>query len=215
MNFGDLQTQVSNKIGYGDQLTKIPTYINSAIHILEEEDDWPHMEKKATGNLTTSVDYIAIPARYKNSKSLFITDDTKQKEVHIGEYSVIIKDYPSGSNSKNLPKRFAEKYSESNFIIRPYPDKTYAFEMLTNVFSADLSESADSNWWTANKWEIVLYGALIQYELDSGVQLKLGTEEAPLSPAILYGGLLAALKRSMKRRKYTKGIAYSKASYVV
>lgn len=214
MNFGELQTQVSNKIDYGDQAAKIPTYINSAIHILEEEDDWPHMENKATGNLTTSVDFIAIPTRYKNTKSLFITDDTKQKEVHIGEYSEIIQDYPSGSNSKSLPKRFAEKYSESNFIVRPYPDKTYAFEMLTNVFSADLSASADSNWWTANKWEIVMYGALIQYELDSGEQLKLGTEEMPLSPTILYQGLLSILKLNRKRRKYTKGIAYSKASYV-
>lgn len=214
MNFGELQTQVLNKIDYGDQSTKVPTYINSAIHILEEEDDWPHMENKVAGSLTTSVDYIAIPTRYKNSKSLFITDDTEQKEVHIGEYSAIIREYPFGSNSKSLPKRFAEKYSESNFIIRPYPDKTYAFEMLTNVFSADLSASADSNWWTANKWEIALYGALIQFELDSGQQLKLGTEEAPLSPTILYQNLLGILRRSMKRRKYTKGIAYSKASYV-
>lgn len=214
MNFGELQTQVLNKIDYNDQSTKVPTYINSAIHILEDEDDWPHMENKATGSLTTSVDYIAIPTRYKNSKSLFITDDTEQKEVHIGEYSEIIRSYPYGSNTKNLPKRFAEKYSELNFIVRPYPDKTYDYEMLTNIFSADLSASSDSNWWTANKWEIVLYGALIQYELDSGVQLKLGTEEMPLSPTILYQGMLAILKRSMKKRKYTKGIAYSKASYV-
>lgn len=214
MNFGELQTQLSNKIDYGDQSTKIPTYINSAIHVLEDEDDWPHMENKATGNLTTSVDYIAIPTRYKNTKTLFITDDTEQKEVHIGEYSEIIRDYPFGSNSKGLPKRFAEKYSESNFIVRPYPDKTYAYEMITNVYSADLSASSDSNWWTANKWEIVMYGAMIQYELDSGAQLKLGTEEVPLSPTMLYKDLLGILRRSFKRRKYSKGIAYSKANYI-
>ena len=215
MNFGQLQTQVSNKIDYGDQTTKIPTYINSAIHQLEEEDDWPHMESKLSGNLTTSVDYIAIPTRYKNCKyRLFVTDSDKQKPVVKCEYDALIDAHPYGSTKKNLPLRFAEKTSESNFIVRPYPDKTYAYELLVNVFSADLAADADTNYWTDNKWEIVMYGALIQFELDSGEQLKFGTEEMPLSPAMLYQQLLGLLKRNRKLRKYTGGFAYSSAAYV-
>ena len=215
MNFGELQTQVLNKIDYGDQITKVPTYINSAIHQLEEEDDWPHMESKLSGDLTTSVDYIAIPTRYKNCKyRLFVTDSDVQKPVVKCEYDALIEAHPYGSTNKSLPKRFAEKPSESNFIVRPYPDKTYAYELLVNVFSADLSASGDTNYWTNNKWEIVMYGALVQFELDSGEQLKLGTEEMPLSPTILYMNLLNLLKRSRKLRKYAGGFAYSSAAYV-
>ena len=215
MNFGELQTQVSNKIGYGDQSSKIPTYINSAIHQLEDEDDWPHMESKLSGNLTTSVDYVAIPTRYKNCKyRLFVTDSDKQKPVVKCEYDALIEANPYGSTKKDLPLRFAEKPSESNFIVRPYPDKTYAYELLVNVYSADLVANSDTNYWTDNKWEIVMYGALIQFELDSGEQLKLGTEEIPLSPNILYQEQLRLMKRNRKLRKYTGGFAYSSAAYV-
>ena len=215
MNFSDLQTQVSNKIGYGDQSSKIPTYINSAIHQLEDEDDWSHMESKLSGNLTTSVDYIAIPTRYKNCKyRMFVTDSDVQKPVVKCEYDALIEAHPYGSTKKGLPLRFAEKPSESNFIVRPYPDKTYAYELLVNVYSVDLVADADTNYWTANKWEIVMYGALIQFELDSGEQLKLGTEEMPLSPTILYENLLRLLKRNRKLRKYAGGFSYSSAAYV-
>lgn len=215
MNFGELQTQVKNKIDYGDQATKVPTYINSAIHILEEEDDWPHMESVLTGNLTTSVDYIAIPTRYKNCKyHIFITDGARQKAVVKAAYGEMLLLYPDGSSAKSLPRRFARKESGSKFIVRPYPEKTYAYELLANVYSADLVADGDSNWWTANKWELVMYGALIQYELDSGVELKLGTEEAPLSPAILYAGLLTKVKNNNIRERNVQGVAYSSVAYV-
>lgn len=215
MNFGQLKTQVQNKIDYGDQTTKVPTYINSAIHILEEEDDWSHMESALTGNLTTSVDYIAIPTRYKSCKNhIFITDGTRQKAVVKADYGEMLLLYPDGSSAKSLPKRFARKESESKFIVRPYPEKTYAYELLANVYSADLVADADSNWWTANKWELVMYGALIQYELDSGAELKLGTEEMPLSPVILYTNLLTKVKNNNVRERVTQGVAYSSVAYV-
>jgi len=216
MIFSALQTQVSNKIGYGDQSAKIPTYINSAIHLLEQTDDWPHMESKLTGNLTTSSDSISIPTRYKNCKyKMFITDGDKQKPVSKTDYDFMINMFPLGSSSKGLPKAFASKPSESKFIVRPYPDKTYPYELLVNVFSADLSDNADTNYWTNENWEIVMYRALIEFELDSGAQLKLGTEEVPLSPTLLYTNALAILKGNRIRERKTNSAFLATAGWVV
>ena len=213
MNFGELQTQVSNKVGYNDQSEKIPTYINSAIHQLEQEDDWPHMETRATGNLTSSQDYIAIPSKYKNVVTLKITDSDQEIFLRKGSYETIINLYPFGITSKACLKRFAKKKSESNFIVRPYPDKTYAYELISNNYSTDLSASSDTNYWTDENWEIVMYGALIQWELDSGSKLTLGTEEVPLSPALLYANLLRILRRNRTTEKYTNGVAYASSVY--
>lgn len=216
MNFTQLKTKITTLLDRSDYDTRAGEFINSAIHILEQTYDWRQMEAApVTGNLTTSIDYIDIPARYKNVKCLFITVDTREKPLSKKSYFWIKSHYPSGSNSKGEPEMFATKTGESKFVIRPYPQQTYAYELVYNAFSSDLvTDTNESNFWMSDMWEIVYYGALINYELDSGKKLDLGTADAPLSPRILYDSLLGKLMKTQTDEELSHYPLYSGADYV-
>lgn len=219
MNFTELKTKITSLLDRSDYDTKVGGYINSAIHELEQDFDWRQMEAKATGNLTSIIDYIAIPARYKNTKSLIITDSSnsnKQIVLTKKDYLFMIAQYPYGSDKKDTPKTYATKTSESNFVVRPYPDKTYAYELITNNFSADLVVTTnESNYWMTDMWKVVYYGSLIQYELDSGKRIVLGTEEAPITPTIFYKELLSKLKNNQINERKSRAQIYESVDYVV
>ncbi len=216
MNFTQLKTKITALLDRSDYNARAGEFINSAIHILEQTYDWRQMEAApVTGNLTTSGDYIAIPDRYKNVKSLFITANTREKPLAKKDYFWIKSRYPYGTDGRGEPEVFATKTGESKFIIRPYPQQTYAYELIYNAFSADLvTDTNESNFWMSDMWEIVYYGALINYELDSGKKLEIGTEDAPLSPRILYDSLLGKLMKTQIDEELSHYPLYSGADYV-
>ena len=216
MNFSGLITKITTLLDRSDYDTKAGEFINSAIHELEQTYDWRQMEAAPlTGNFTTSIDYITIPSRYKNTKCLFITVDTMEKPLAKKKYFWLKSHYPYGSNSKGEPEYFAIKTGESRFIVRPYPQQTYAYELVYNAFSSDLVvETNESNFWMEELWEIVFYGALIQYELDSGKKLELGTEESPMSPQLLYNNLLSKLIKAQIDEEISDYPIYTGVDYV-
>ena len=122
------------------------------------------METKTTGNVTSSTDTIAIPTRYKEVKCLSITVSTKREFLTKTSYQDLMMTYPYDANSKSIPEKFALYTADSVFYLRPYPDDTYAYELTTYNYSVDLSESNLTNWFTANAWELLLYGALLEMQ---------------------------------------------------
>lgn len=215
MDFTTLKTRITGLIDRSDYDTNAGIFINSAIHELEMSYNWRKMEASPlTGNLTTSVDYVAIPTRYKRAKSFLITVDTKEKPLAKKGYFWLKSHYPYGANSKGEPEAYAIKQGESRFYVRPYPQQTYAYELICDVFSEDLSDASPSNFWMTDMWEIVYYGALLQYELHSGKKLVLGTEDHPMSPTTLYNSLLPKLLKTHADEEYCDHPIYESVDYV-
>ena len=180
MNFTDLKSRITSLIDRSDYDTKAGVYINSAIHLLERRFDWLSMENRSTGTLT-STGYIAMPSKYKNSK-YFIVPDSDIVVLDKRSYGFIKSNY----STTGVPECFATLKSLSRIVIGPTPSQDYSYEFIYNKYSDDLTDASPSNFWMTDMWEVVYYGALIEYELDSGKKLMLGTEDAPLSPAILF-----------------------------
>lgn len=167
MNFTDLKTKIGDYAVRPDLVTTIiPDMINMALHDLEQDPEinWKHMESKTTGTITSSSDTIAIPTRYKEVKYLTITVDTKRRWLDKTSYSDLMLKYPYDDDLKTIPEKFALDTPSSVFRLRPYPDDTYDYELVTYNYSADLSASNLTNWFTANAWELLLYGALIEMQ---------------------------------------------------
>lgn len=173
MTFSSLKTKIADYLARSDLSSQIEDFINSAMHQVEkgymnpstghfESLIWRRaMEVKTTG--TSTNDYIAFPTRYKEVKSLFITDDDKQVRLVKQDYGEMIEEYNLGTADKRRPIQFAPVYADSKFYLRPYPDKTYSYELISYNYSADLAVSTnENNWWTDNAWEILLYGALLE-----------------------------------------------------
>ena len=167
MNFTDLATKIGDYAVRPDLVsTVIPNMINMALHDLEQDPDinWKHMESKATGNTSSSSDTITIPTRYKEVKYLSITVSDQRHWLIKTSYSDLMTEYPYDATSKTIPEKFALATADSKFYLRPYPDATYAYELTTFNFSADLSDSNLTNWFTTNAWELLLYGSLIEMQ---------------------------------------------------
>lgn len=167
MNWTDLKTKVGDYAIRPDLVTTvIPDMINMALHDLEQDPEinWKHMESKTTGTVTSSTDTITIPTRYKEVKYLSLTIDTKRRWLDKTSYSDLMTKYPYDSDLKTIPEKFALDTASSIFRLRPYPDDTYNYELTTYNYSADLSDSNLTNWFMANAWELLLYGALIEMQ---------------------------------------------------
>lgn len=164
MDLATLRTRISTALDNPSDVstTEIEEAINNPVHEAEFDENWRHMETKLSGNLTSSIDYISIPTRYKMMKSLFITVDDEQKLLRKMDYVDLIRSYRDGSNVKDTPAAYAIAKFNDYIYVRPYPDQTYAYELITYNYSADLSDSNTSNWFLSNAWEVLFYGALVQ-----------------------------------------------------
>lgn len=165
MNFTDLVTKIGDYAVRPDLAsTVIPDMINMALHDLEQDPEinWKHMEVKTTGNVTSTVDTITKPTRYKEVKYLSITVYDQRAWLDKTSYSDLMTTYPYDATVKTIPEKFALYTASNVFYLRPYPDATYAYELTTYNYSADLSSTNLTNWFTDNAWELLLYGALIE-----------------------------------------------------
>lgn len=165
MDWSTLKTDVADYLARTDlPVTLVPKLINQALHKVERMFDWNHMEVKTTGTVTASSDTIAVPTRYKNTKVLFVTIDSEQREMKKVDYKFLHSQFPLGSSSPSAPEMFALLQGDGYFYLRPYPDTTYSYTFITRRYSADLSDANTSNWFMENAWEVLFYGALLLAE---------------------------------------------------
>lgn len=165
MNFGALKSKLSLWTAQRtDFASELGDFINTAMHEVEKKYRWKHMLAKTTGNFTTTVDYLAIPTRYKEMRFAFITADNSQIRLNKKSYETMIGLYNGGTTDIGQPTTIATAEWDNKFYVRKYPDKTYPYEIVTYNYSADLSADADTNWLTDNAHELLLYGALIEAE---------------------------------------------------
>lgn len=164
MDWTTLKSDIADYLIRTDIDSLVPKLINQSLHKVERLYNWKHMEGKTTGTLSSSSDSISLPTRYKTVKSFFVTADNKQRLLEKVDYKEMITRYPYGSTSKDIPKCFSLLQGDSLFYLRPYPDGSYTYELITYNYSDDLSDTNTSNWFMVNAWEVLLYGSLMQGE---------------------------------------------------
>ena len=107
-----------------------------------------------------------VPTRYKLSLGMFIDVGGENKELSkYDDYSDLIRTYPSDSTVKDIPDAYAYAKNESDSLriwFRPWPSDSQDYTFIYHAYTADLSADADTNWWTDNAWEVLLFGALIE-----------------------------------------------------
>ena len=169
--FGTLKTKVQtflHHVNIKDVATTpadfTGTLLNMGLHALERANNWKCMENKNTGTVDSSTDYISgTPlTRYKEIKSFFYRKRCLERMEKVG-YAELLSYYPNGSSSKGIPKACAHSPADSKIWVRPYPDATYSYTLITYNYTADMSTDSDTNWWTDNNgWEILMYAAVVE-----------------------------------------------------
>lgn len=166
MNFGQLKSKVALYLNRDDLAAQIGDFINMTIHRVEKENsgfgNWKCMEKREI--VTTSEAYIFIPQRFKEAIWFKVKDGDRYYDLQKTSPKHALNLYPYPDSGKGRPVIFSTIKATNEFLVRPTPDKFYTFDLYYYVYSPDLSADTDTNWWTENAWEILLYGALGEAE---------------------------------------------------
>lgn len=161
MNFGELKTKVAGYANRDDLTAIIPDWIVSAQKNLERKYNFKGMEAYATGSI--SVMTLALPANYKEMLKFTLKDAGVVYDPLIHKsVAEAFSEYPLPDEAEGRPVLFAEDNAQSIFVLRPTPDKSYTYEQHYYKYLTALSLDADTNWWTNNAYELLLYGALIE-----------------------------------------------------
>jgi len=170
--FATLKTLLAAYLNRSDLTSYLTDFVVQAQRDLErgvfdiDGEKYTHnfscMAKRQT--FSTDDKYITFPSRIKEIRWLKILDGDTDKWYDLNQEipSWIMTMYPYPTDNTSRPKVYGLMESQSELILGPTPDESYTYDIGFFAFTADLAEDADTNWWTTNAWEILLFGALIQ-----------------------------------------------------
>lgn len=159
MTFGELQTVVADWLNRGDLTATIPTLIKMAQLQIERKYNFKYMEKKTT-SLVVSGGLVTVPSDYKEVKYFHVIVDGEHIKLHKAVDRYIWGIYPYSTDQSGRPEMYALTEGRTKFLLRPYPDTNYSYELLYYAFSPVLSDPSDTNFLTNYAYDVLIYGAL-------------------------------------------------------
>lgn len=163
MDFSTLKTTTADWLNRSDLSSQIGDFINIAIRKIENhpKHNFKYMRSYATGTFVIDDYILAYPTRYKAIQAFYVLDtNSKYELLKKKTLSVALTEFPYLSDQKDFPEMAADDDANSQFIIRPTIDQTYTYNLYYYAYSAELSGDTDTNWWTDNYWEVLMYRAL-------------------------------------------------------
>jgi hypothetical protein len=162
MNLGSLRGEIRTWLKRSDLSdSQVDTIINIGMDDLEFTYNFNDMTKETTGMVTSSDDTFDVPSDYKMVSSLFLTANEQQiLLVKSASYKALINEFPHADNFTAIPEKYAIDEANDKFIVRPYPGDDYDYELQYYGYSADLSDSNPTNFWTEKFWTLLLFNSL-------------------------------------------------------
>lgn len=118
--------------------------------------------RNASGTLTASNKFLAVPSDYLASYSVCITNGS-DKEFLLFKDVNFVQSFNPDSTTTGVPRYYAQ-FDINNFIIGPTPNSNYAVEIHYFYRPASLTAGAGSGttWLSTNASVALLYGSLIE-----------------------------------------------------
>lgn len=113
-----------------------------------------------TGNLTLHGPTLPKPAYWRNTISMNIIVGTQRVPLLPRLYEYCRNFWPN--QAAYSQPRFYCDYDYSNLLITPTPDQAYSFEMLYFARITPLDSSHQTNWFTDNAPQLLMYACLIE-----------------------------------------------------
>lgn len=157
-SFSTLKTAVNNWLNRTD----LSDYVNDFI-MLGEARIYRELRIKAMETAlsdTISSGVVAVPSDYLELKHAYINSSpTQPLQRKTAEW--IYQKYPTRS-ADSVPKFIAR--DGDNFIFGPYPDSGYTLKGIYYAKLTALSTSNETNWFTSNAPDLLLWAALAEAE---------------------------------------------------
>ena len=162
MTYDSLVDDVSTYLERTDEATldKIPTFIMLAEQILATEIKFLGNLTVAESNMVQSDPVIQKPARWRKPVSLNVTVNGEKFPVFLRKYEYLREYWPSATDTE-VPKFYCD-YDYDHWLVAPTPADDYAYEVLYYERVQPLDSSNQTNWFTQNAPQALLYGTLLQ-----------------------------------------------------
>jgi hypothetical protein len=162
MTFDNLCTDVANYLERTDTVTvnQIPSFIMLAEQVLAAEIKFLGNLNTQTSTMTANDSTLTKPARWRKTVSMNITVAGVRQPVLLRKYE-FLRNYWPNNTSTGTPVYYAD-YDYNHWLVAPTPDAAYTFDILYYERIQPLDSTNQTNWWTQNAPQALLYGTLLQ-----------------------------------------------------
>jgi len=116
--------------------------------------------KVAESTMTQSEPVIQKPARWRKTVSMNVTVAGTKYPVFLRKYEYL-REYWPDATATDVPKFYCD-YDYDHWLVSPTPADDYAYEVLYYERVQPLDSSNQTNWYTQNAPQALLYGTLLQ-----------------------------------------------------
>jgi hypothetical protein len=162
MTYDSLVDDISSYLERTDQATleKIPTFIMLAEQVIATEIKFLGNIAVAESTMVQNDPVIQKPARWRKTVSMNVTVGGQKFPVFLRKYEYLREYWPDATQS-DVPKFYCD-YDYDHWLVAPTPAEDYAYEVLYYQRVQPLDSSNQTNWFTQNAPQALLYGTLLQ-----------------------------------------------------
>jgi hypothetical protein len=154
-------------------INQIPSFINLCESIISDELKILGQQQTVTTTLIQGNVTLQKPARWRKTTSMNVTVAGERLPLLLRKYEYM-RNYWPDPTVESIPKYYGD-YDFDHWFIAPTPDDNYAIEILYYEKIQPLDATNQTNWFTINAPQAMLYGTLLQampfLKNDSRVQL--------------------------------------------
>lgn len=154
-NYSTLKTAIADWLDRDDLTSQIDTFIDLCEAQIYRRLRIRAMETALSDTIASGV--ISVPSTYLELINAYI-DGSSAEPLQLTTPNHIYQRYPTRS-SQSKPLYIARE--GSSFIFGPYPDSTYTIKGLYYASLTALSTSNETNWFTSNAPDLLLFGSLV------------------------------------------------------
>ena len=141
-------------------LSFVPVAIDLAEERLFREFDLQDLETKESGSLVSGTATVTKPTGYSFAQFFYITVSGVRKQL-TKRMESFIQDYWPTAADTGEPKYYADA-SNTEFVLAPTPDSTYAYEVKYLKKPTKLSSSVTTNYYTDNCPDALYYACMAE-----------------------------------------------------
>jgi hypothetical protein len=154
-------------------INQIPSFINLAESIISDELKILGQQQTVSTTLVQGDPTLQKPTRWRKTTSMNVTVAGERFPLLLRKYEYM-RNYWPDPTQEDVPKYYGD-YDFDHWLIAPTPSDDYAIEILYYEKIQPLDATNQTNWFTINAPQAMLYGTLLQampfLKNDSRVQL--------------------------------------------
>lgn len=147
-----------NREGFAALVDQVDTFMGMAQRRVFRTTDLRCLE--ASKSATGAVETITLPDDYLRTKTLYVGQGSGLKEITGGSYHNVI---GTQGGSTGTPRKYVRQGNV--LVLGPVPDQSYTYYLMYYKSLPLLSTENETNWFTINAPELLLFGTLVEASL--------------------------------------------------